>query len=225
MNLEISFCMIVIFSSTFGRVSPNVIQHYILLFVFPSHYNQCNMKTWALNWTRSKKNTCDDVRITLMQFTIRLIITLFILWFNIIHTIPYRHYQLKILSRLNSIKTFSSLIQYLLQNLVPPYSQHTATIPQSSPSREPSIHHKITKNYPRVWSTNPTGKSAIRIRMTPTADATERLGFARREPRFQRVHFRHKEFLGGLLLALGRLHVGQGAERSRRGTSHETVRE
>lgn len=30
---------------------------------------------------------------------------------------------------------------------------------------------------------------------------------------------------GGLLLAPGRLRVGQGVERSRRGTSHETVRE
>lgn len=30
---------------------------------------------------------------------------------------------------------------------------------------------------------------------------------------------------GGLLLAPGRLSVGQGVERSRRGTSHETVRE
>lgn len=56
-------------------------------------------------------------------------------------------------------------------------------------------------------------------------EATERFGFARSKARFQRVHFRHEEFRRGLLLALGRLRVGQGAERSWRGTSHETVRE
>lgn len=56
-------------------------------------------------------------------------------------------------------------------------------------------------------------------------EATERVGFALGSARSQRVHFRQEEFLGGLLLALGRLRVGQGAERSWRGTSHETVRE
>lgn len=44
-------------------------------------------------------------------------------------------------------------------------------------------------------------------------EATERVGFALGSARSQRVHFRQEEFLGGLLLALGRLRVGQGAER------------